>query len=266
MTTHLFGLLVLENDGSTDKGSVEMIKRPHTHYDFSIVGMSCRFPGGVTGLGSFWEFLQSGSHSSTHIPFDRWDIWSFIERSNLNEKEKMQVSHGSFVHDMELFDPSIFSISKAEAESMSPLQRILLECAYLALLDAGYRSNEMRGLNCGVFVGTSASSGERTSNTAKSSDTSSVYSATGASASIASGRISYVFNFQGPNTVYDTACSSSLVALDAAISALHVGKCDIALVAGANELFDVKVFEAFARAGMLSPTGQCHTWDALADG
>ena len=66
--------------------------------------------------------------------------------------------------------------------------------------------------------------------------------------------------------VYDTACSSSLVALDAAVSALQMGKCDMALVAGANELFDMKLFEAFARAGMLSPTGRCHTWDASADG
>ena len=123
----------------------------------------------------------------------------------------------------------------------------------------------MKGLNCGVFVGISASSGERPTNSTRSS-LNSVYSATGAAASIASGRISYVFNFHGPNTVYDTACSSSLVALDAAVSALQMGKCDMALVAGANELFDMKLFEAFARAGMLSPTGRCHTWDASADG
>ena len=93
-----------------------------------------------------------------------------------------------------------------------------------------------------------------------------MYSATGTSASIASGRVSYVFNFQGPNAVYDTACSSSLVALDVSLSALAEMKCDVALVAGVNELFDSKVFKAFAGAGMLSPTGRCHTFDASADG
>ena len=136
----------------------------------------------------------------------------------------------------------------------------------MSLLDAGYSANEMKGLNCGVFVGTSASPGGRPSNTGKHSSKDSVYSATGSSASIASGRISYVFNFQGPNAAYDTACSSSLVALDAAVSALQLGKCNMSLVAGANELFHYQVFEVFARAGMLSPTGRCHTWDASANG
>jgi len=189
-------------------------------------------------------------------------------RSNLSEKEQMQVSHGSFVNDIECFDPTVFNISKAEAESMSPLQRLLLECSYFALLDAGYTASEINGLDCGVFVGASSGSSTNGRQRALGEDTGklSVYSATGATSSIASGRISYVFNFQGPNSVYDTACSSSLVALDAAISSLQLGKCEMALVAGANEVFEKDVFQAFARAGMLSPTGRCHTFDASADG
>ena len=172
--------------------------------------------------------------------------------------------YGSFVDDMEYFDSSSFGISKAEAESMSPFQRVLLECTYLALHDAGYEENKVNELNCGVFVGGTASSSS-TDSTFRSERTS-VYSATGTTASIASGRISYVFNFQGPNAVYDTACSSSLVAVDAAVSALTEEKCDIALVAGVNELFDSRAFIGCARAGMLSPTGHCHTFDACADG
>ena len=170
----------------------------------------------------------------------------------------MQILYGSFVHDLELFDPSVFVISMVEAESISPFQQVLIECAYLAFLDAGYTFHEMKCLNCGFFVGTSASSGERPTNSIKSS-LSSVYSATGASASIVSGEISYVLNLQSPNIMYDTACLSSLVALDAAVSALQMRKCDMAFVASANELFDMKLFEAFARAGMLSLTWQCHT-------
>ena len=143
---------------------------------------------------------------------------------------------------------------------MAPLQRVLLDCTYLSLRDAGYDRSEMNGLNCGVFVGSLVSS--VTSFGSKNS----VYSGTGTSGSIASGRISYVFNFQGPNSAYDTACSSSIVALDAALSAIAEGKCDMALVAGVNELFDSKVFQGAAAAGMISPTGRCHSFDAAADG
>ena len=119
-------------------------------------------------------------------------------------------------------------------------------------------------MNCGVFVGgTNASSSTTTD---FRSVRPSVYSATGAAVSITSGRVSYVFNFKGQNAAYDTVCSSSLVALDAAISALSEGKCDMALVAGVNELFDSRLFVSFASAGMLSPTGRCHTFDVSSDG
>ncbi|KAL7554746.1 hypothetical protein ACHAWF_018278 [Thalassiosira exigua] len=277
LTDHIFECLSIENNDDNLDWATETTKNrpqrapespPPSQSPAAIVGMSCRFPGGVATPSEFWTLMQEGSNSSSDIPFDRWDSSSLAARSNLGEKGQMQVSHGSFVRDMEFFDPSVFKIAKGEAESMSPLQRMLLECSYLALLDAGYSANEMKGLNCGVFVGTSAASvpSIRPSNNGQRNSNGSVYSATGSTASIASGRISYVFNFQGPNSVYETACSSSLVALDAAISALQTGRCDMALVAGANELFDHKMFEAFARAGMLSPTGNCHTWDATADG
>ena len=149
----------------------------------------------------------------------------------------MKLMHKSFVDDMECFDPSVFGISKAEAEFMSPSQGILLECSYLALRDAGFERNEINGLNCGVFVGGTNAASSSTATDFRSVRPS-VYSATGAAVSITSGRVSYVFNFKGPNAAYDTACLSSLVALDAAISALSEGKCDVALVAGLNELFD----------------------------
>ena len=152
----------------------------------SIVGMSCRFPGGVTNSLDYWKLILDGNQSLGCIPFDRWDISSLAARLNLSQKAKMQILHGSFVHDMEFFDPPVFSISMTEAESMSPLLRDLIECAYLALLDTGYTLNEMKGLSCGIFVGTSASSGERPTNSARNS-LSSRYSDTGASVSIASG-------------------------------------------------------------------------------
>ena len=147
---------------------------------------------------------------------------------------------------------------------MSPLQRALLETAYLTLLDAGYSTRELKRLDCGVFVGNWVDS--NVASRGRGGASGSVYGATGSSVSIASGRISYLFDFKGPNVVYDTACSSSLVALHAAAAAIGNGMCAMALVIGANELFDGGVFESCARAGMLSPTGRCHTFDASADG
>jgi len=232
--------------------------------DIAIVGMSCRFPGDVSCPGEYWKLMEDGVSTSSTIPFERWEVHSRAKHLNLCEKETSQVLFGSFVDDIEYFDPSVFNISKSEATTMSPLQRSVLETSYLALLDAGYSAKNMTGLDCGVFVGNwvDSNTGVRRESTSDSS----VYRFTGLSTSITSGRISYLFDLKGPNIVYDTACSSSLVALDAAMSALNDGKCAMALVVGANELFDSSVFESCAKAGMLSPTGRCRTFDASADG
>ena len=225
----------------------------------SIVGIGFRFPG-ASGPSQYWNLMIDGVNTSSTIPFGRWDAHSVANKSNLSKKEQTQVMWGSFVYDMEYFDATLFNISKSEAKSMSPLQRVLLDTVYLALLDAGFTTENIKGLDVGVFLGHWADS-----NT-KKDIVMSVYSSTGTSTSIASGRISYIFDLQGPNIVYDTACSSSLVALHAATEALNNGTCGIALVVGANELFDSRVFESCARTGMLTPTGRCHTFDACADG
>ena len=271
MSNYISGLLAKETQPADETDSASSMVNfitSSTNTELSIVGMSCRFPGNASNIHEYWDLISEGKNTSSHIPFDRWDVSSLTARSNLTAKVKNQVSHGSFVDDIESFDASFFNISKSEAEFMSPLQRALLECSYMALLDAGYTAGEMKGLNCGVYVGilNTSTSLDRPSNNDRENTKKSVFSATGATSSIASGRISYLFNFKGPNAAYDTACSSSLVALDAAMSALKEGKCEMALVAGANELFDSKVFESCARAGMLSPTGRCHSWDESADG
>ena len=227
----------------------------------AIVGISCRFPGGVSCPGDYLELMMGGADSSSPIPFKRWDADSCAKHLNLNEKEKKQFSFGSFVPDIENFDPTFFKVSKRKAAAMSPFQRVALETSYLALLDYGY-SRVVK--DCGVYLGKWGDSNTGANRETASGTT--VYSATGSSASIASGRISYHFDFKGPNAVYDTACSSSLVALDAAIAALSDGKCAMALVVGVNELFDSTVFESSAKTGFLSPTGRCHTFDASADG
>lgn len=172
--------------------------------------------------------------------------------------------------DMESFDGGVFGISLAEASAMDPQQRALMECTYLVFMNAGYTMNGLRGMNCGVFVavtgGGSASRRVLESVDCGGMQETSVYDAKSATPSIAAGRISYVFDLEGSNNAFDTACSSSLVAMHAAISSLESGECNVALVVGVNQLFDPSVFVAFAKAGMLSATGHCHTWDASADG
>ena len=239
---------------------------PHSGEDtISIVGMSCRFPGGASSPNEYWKIICDGSNTSSHIPFSRWDAFSLAANSEyLSENEKLCIVYGSFVNDMECFDSSAFNISEREAEAMSPQQRILLECSYMTLLDAGFTADTMKSLNCGVFVGGGMESPRRPSNCGNS--TLSVYSLSGAMVPFAAGRISYIFNFQGPNAVYDTACSSSMVAFESALSSLQEGKCGMALVAGVNSLFESRAFEPLARAGMLSKTGRCHSFDMSADG
>ena len=152
----------------------------------------------------------------------------------MSSENKLRASFGSFVNDIDSFDSSSFRISKAEASKMSPQQRILLECSFMTFKDAGYTLNEMQGLNCGVFVGMAASGNSSGYEKGKSS----VYDATGTAASIATGRISYVFDFKGPNSAFDTACSSLLVALNAAVLSLQSEVCKAVLVAGIDKLFD----------------------------
>ena len=121
--------------------------------EWSVIGMSCRFPGGVSGPDSFWDLMSAGKKTSTGIPYDRWDSEAFLAGMGLSKEESMRASYGSFVTDMESFDAGFFGISLAEAKAMDPQQRALLECAYLAFNDAGYTMEGLRGLNCGVFVG-----------------------------------------------------------------------------------------------------------------
>ena len=226
-----------------------------------IVGMSCRFPGNITDLHTFWKFLSEGKHVSETIPKNRWDNDALLDmQHNMTQAEKRRATNGAFVYDMESFDPSFFGISAVEARAMGPQHRVLLECTFQAFSDADYTLDSLKGQACGVFIGM-----RQNSNASKSGATT-AYDATANTMSAAAGRVSFFFDLHGPCVAYDTAHSSSLVALNAAVSALKNGECELALVAGVNELFDPQDFLAFSAANMLSPTGRCHTWDSAADG
>ena len=228
----------------------------------AIIGMSCRFPGGIEGPAQFWDAIQAGRCMVGKVPFCRWDAAAFAAtaQETISSEVKIRMMWGGFVEDLQLFDAHFFKISAAEASMMDPQQRLLLEYSYLAFRDAGYSCISLEGSNTGVFVGISgADAMELVDNT-------SVYSANGTSHATAAGRVSFVFGLHGPCSAYDTACSSSLVALHAAVRCLANNDCDLAVVGGVNTMLTPTTSRAFAIAGMTSPTGRCHTFDASADG
>jgi acyl transferase domain-containing protein len=233
--------------------------------DVAVVGMSCRFPGGIEGPAMFWDVIKNGQSVVGKVPFSRWDVDAIAAADpTLGKDVAQRMSYGGFVEDLELFDASFFRISAAEASAMDPQQRLLLEYAYLAFHDAGYTKESLQGGNVGVFVGIQGiDAAEITFKTESGVD---FYSANGSSHSMAAGRVSYVFGLHGPSAAYDTACSSALVAFHAAVRSLQCGDCDVALVAGVNAMLTPTGSKHSAVAGMTSATGRCHTFDASADG
>jgi phthiocerol/phenolphthiocerol synthesis type-I polyketide synthase C len=229
----------------------------------AIVGMSCRFPGGVTGPEEFWRLLESERDVVTQVPAERFGT-EFYQHPSKREPGKAYTFAAGVLDDVSGFDADFFGISPREATQMDPQQRLLLELTWEAFEDAGVRPRDMRGHNCGVYVGVASTDyANRSMDDLNSVDP---YSATGNTLSIASNRISYLFDLRGPSMSIDTACSSSLVALHQAVSALQAGDIDVALAGGVNLLLHPFGFVGFSKASMLSPRGRCRAFDATGDG
>ncbi len=229
----------------------------------AIVGIGCRFPGGVTDARSFWSLLRSRGNAVSEIPGDRWSLDGFYDPMPDNPY-RSYCKWGGFLDDIASFDPDFFGLSRREAEAMDPQQRILLQVAYEAAEDAGIPLEQLRARPTGVFVGVSnADYGLVQRFEYGVSD---IQAGTGTALSIVANRISNVLDLSGPSLGVDTACSSSLVALDAACRNLRDGTIDIGLAAGANVLLDPRMFLTFCRAHMLSRAGRVAAFDAKADG
>ncbi|MBU9401231.1 type I polyketide synthase [Burkholderia multivorans] len=229
----------------------------------AIIGAACRFPGGVTNLDEFWRLLRDERDAVTEIPLDRFGT-DFYQHPSKREPGKSYTFAAGVLDDIAGFDAAFFGISPREAAQMDPQQRLLLELAWETFEDAGVRPADMRGSNCGVFVGAASMDyGNRNMDDLNVIDP---YSATGNTLSIASNRVSYLFDLRGPSMSVDTACSSSLVALHQAIQALQSGEADMALAGGVNLLLHPFGFVSFSKASMLSPRGRCRAFDATGDG
>lgn len=233
--------------------------------DVAIVGIGCRFPGGVRSASELWSFLLNKGDGIVEVPPERWSLERFYD-PDPDVPGRAYTRRGGFLTDsLEDFDPEYFGISPREASIMDPQQRLLLEVAQEALDDAGHASR-VAGRAVGVYVGgfTADNMAARHSQLARAAIT--THTPTSSTYTMLSNRISYVFDLRGPSMTIDTACSSSLVALHQAVCALRRGEIEMALVGGVNAMIRPETFISMCKGRFLAADGRCKTFDKSGDG
>ena len=231
----------------------------------AIVGIGCRFPGQASSPEAFWKLLANGVDAVTRIPAGRWDTGAYYD-PNPDVPGKSYTNYGAFLEEIDKFDAQFFNIAPVEAASMDPQQRMLLEVSWEALEHAGLAGEGLKGSLTGIFAGVCSSDYMMYSIGSREAQRVDAFSGTGTASSIATGRLSYFYDFHGPNFPVDTACSSSLLALHLAVQSLRNQECDLALAAGVSAMLAPELYVYFCKTRALSAGPSCRTFDARADG
>ena len=232
--------------------------------EIAIIGMSCRFPG-AQNLAQFWDLLICSRDPISEIPPERWDVDAFYD-PDPNVPGKMVTRQGGFLSDVDLFDAPFFSISRKEAESLDPQQRILLEQTWQALEHAGIAPSKLKGSKTGIFVGLFHNDYASLLHRYEKFQDIGAYHINGTSFSAAAGRLAYFLGVHGQTEATDTATSSSLVAVHNACENLRHGHSHLAIAAGINLILTPMNGISFSKARVIAKDGRCKTFDVEADG
>lgn len=243
------------------KTHFEKQKIVNTADDIAIIGISGKYPM-ADNLEQFWKNLQNGKDCITKVPIERWDCEKHYEKQR-GKYGAVYCKEGGFINDVDKFDPMFFNIAPLEADMMDPQERLLLETAWHAMEDAGYRRQDLSNRKVGVFVGVMSSHYQLlgVEETLKGNPVfpSSVY------ASI-SNRISYILNLCGPSITLDTMCSSALTALHLACQSIRLGESEMAFAGGVNVMIHGSKYQQLCGSGFLATDGRCHSFGDGGDG
>jgi acyl transferase domain-containing protein/NADPH:quinone reductase-like Zn-dependent oxidoreductase/NAD(P)-dependent dehydrogenase (short-subunit alcohol dehydrogenase family) len=231
----------------------------------AVIGIGCRFPGGVQDPESFWQLLKHGREAISEVPADRWNIDAYYD-PDPSKVGKMVSRFGGFLTDIDRFDAAFFGIAPREAAMIDPQQRMLLETAWETLERAGIAPRSLAGSCTGIYLGIASGDYAQLQLNAGDAGLLDVHYASGNAHSVASGRLSYLLGLKGPSLSIDTACSSSLVAVHLACQALRSGECTLAIAGGVNLILAPQTTVALSHAHMMSPDGRSKAFDDRADG